>query len=318
MDISIRKNEHCIIGLPRCDFVFSSTRTCFVAYGFKTSPMEVSILRNLLSEFGIQCEEAGGQLAPGQNAFCQKICSKIITSQFCIVLLNNDKKDGQLVPNANVNMEYGLMLGFNKYLIPFQNELEALPFNVSGLDTVKYDSQNFESKAKAALQLAVSKTTQDSGSSPPPDQIINIFLLLKKLVYANIDDQGERNIFRLGTPFGFNLLNDFSGMIYNFFGNFTALRPEIVIWRLKMMNELLNDRRSSFKSRIDLGISTEEQVKAAETLFSKLKIIILLTSNEDKDTVLTGIKNVDFSYDLEIYSLLDMKKDLSEFEKSFS
>jgi hypothetical protein len=318
MDISIRKNEHCIIGLPRCDFVFSSTRTCFVAYGFKTSPMEVSILRNLLSELGIQCEEAGGQLAPGQNAFCQKICSKIITSQFCIVLLNNDKKDGNLVPNANVNMEYGLMLGFNKYLIPFQNELETLPFNVSGLDTVKYDSQNFENKARTALQLAVGKTTQGSESSPPPDQIINIFLLLKKLVYANIDDQGERNIFRLGTPFGFNLLNDFSGMIYNFFGNFTALRPEIVIWRLKMMNELLNDRRSSFKSRIELGISTEEQIKAAETLFSKLKIIILLTSDEDKNNVLAGISNVDFSYDLEIYSLLDMKNDLSEFEKNFS
>jgi hypothetical protein len=82
--------------------------------------MEMTILRNLLQQKGIQCEEAGGQLAPGQNAFCQKICSKIITSQFCIVLLNQDEKKGKLVPNANVNIEYGLMLGFNKYLIPFQ------------------------------------------------------------------------------------------------------------------------------------------------------------------------------------------------------
>ena len=67
MDISIRKNDHCIIGLPRCDFVFSSTRTCFIAYGFKTSPMEMTILRNLLEKKGVQCEEAGGQLASGQN-----------------------------------------------------------------------------------------------------------------------------------------------------------------------------------------------------------------------------------------------------------
>lgn len=318
MDISIRKNEHCIIGLPRCDFVFSSTRTCFVAYGFKTSPMEVSILRTILNELGIQCEEAGGQLAPGQNAFCQKICSKIITSQFCIVLLNNDEKDGQLIPNANVNMEYGLILGFNKYVIPFQQERDSLPFNVSGLDTVKYDSQSFERKARAALSLAVGKTTQDSASSPPPDQVINIFLLLKKLVYANIDDQGERNIFRLGTPFGFHLLNDFSGLIYNFFGNFTALRPEIVIWRLKMMNELLNDRRGSFKTRTELGIATAEQIKAAENLFKKLRIIILLTSDEDKKAVKSGIKDVDFSYILDIYSLLEMDNDLKELENSIS
>src|SRR3989339_1917440 len=127
MDISIRRNEHCIIGLPRCDFVFSSTRTCFIAYGFKTSSFEMAILRNILQSKGIQCEEAGGQLAPGQYAFCQKICSKIITSQFSIIILNNDSKNGQLVPNANVNMEYGLMLGFNKYLIPFQLEVQELP-----------------------------------------------------------------------------------------------------------------------------------------------------------------------------------------------
>lgn len=86
MDTTIRKNEHCIVGMPRCDFVFSSTRTCFVAYGFKTSPLEMTVIKNLLTQRGIQCEEAGGNLVPGQNAFCQKICSKIITSQFCIVL----------------------------------------------------------------------------------------------------------------------------------------------------------------------------------------------------------------------------------------
>jgi len=216
MDISIRKNEHCIIGLPRCDFVFSSTRTCFIAYGFKTSPMEVTILRNLLKARGIQCEEAGGQLAPGQNAFCQKICSKIITSQFCIVLLNHDETEGQLIPNANVNMEYGLMLGFNKYLIPFQREKHSLPFNVAALDTVKYSDENFERKAASAIDLAIEKTTQDTASSPVPDQIINIFLLSKKLIFANVEDPGEKNIFLLGSPFGFLLLNDFSGMVYHF------------------------------------------------------------------------------------------------------
>src|SRR5713101_1159863 len=90
MDITIRRNELCVIGLPRCDFVFSSTRTCFIGYGFQESALEMNILKHVLSERGIEPIEAGGALAPAQNAFCAKICSKIITSQFCIILLNNE------------------------------------------------------------------------------------------------------------------------------------------------------------------------------------------------------------------------------------
>ena len=86
----------------------------------------MDLLKKLLEERGIQPIEAGGSLAPAQSAFCAKICSKIITSQFCIALLNNDEKDGIEIPNANVNMEYGIMLGFNKYVIPFQKDSQKL------------------------------------------------------------------------------------------------------------------------------------------------------------------------------------------------
>src|SRR5438876_11187673 len=110
MDKRIRRNEICVIGLPRCDFVFSSTRTCFIAYGFQESPLEMTILRRVLEERGIHPVEAGGALAPAQNAFCAKICSKIITSQFCAVLINSEESEGREIPNANVNIEYGLML----------------------------------------------------------------------------------------------------------------------------------------------------------------------------------------------------------------
>ncbi len=310
MDITIRKNEHCIVGLPRCDFVFSSTRTCFVAYGFKTSPLEMTIIRNLLIQKGVQCEEAGGNLAPGQNAFCQKICSKIITSQFCIVLLNHDDENGKLVPNANVNMEYGLMLGFNKYLVPFQQEDEILPFNVAGLDTVKYDKNNFESKASTAIDVAIKKTSQNQADLTNPDQIIQLFILSKKALYSAVDSAGEKNIFRMGSPFGFNLLNDFSGMIYIFFGNFTALRPEIVIWRLQMLNQLLTERMSSLKERIELGLVTPKQVELTENLFGKMKIWILVTSDDDKAIILRDTQRVTFFDRMQVLSTVDMKREL--------
>ena len=214
MDKRIRRNEICIIGLPRCDFVFSSTRTCFIAYGFKESPLEMSVLRKLLEERTIQPVEAGGELAPAQSAFCAKICSKIITSQFCIVLINNDLVNGKEIPNANVNMEYGMMLGFNKYVIPFQKEGQSLPFNVSGLDTVKYDPTDFERLATHALDQAIEATRQEMFQPVMPDQILEVFLFTKKTVVTAINTEGDRSLYQTGAPLGFNLLNDFSGLNY--------------------------------------------------------------------------------------------------------
>lgn len=136
----------------------------------------MSLLKRVLEERGIQAIEAGGALAPGQNAFCTKICSKIITSQFVAVLLNNDKVEGREVPNANVNMEYGLMLGFNKYVLPFQRSSQKLPFNVAGLDTIKYDDKDFEKLAARAVDQAIKETSQENPEPVTPDQVLEAFL----------------------------------------------------------------------------------------------------------------------------------------------
>lgn len=270
----------------------------------------MGLIRNMLERKGIQCEEAGGNLAPGQNAFCQKICSKIITAQFCVVLLNHDEINGQLVPNANVNMEYGLMLGFNKYVIPFQLDSQALPFNVAALDTVKYGIAEFETKASAAIDIAIEKTSQSQASMVPPDQLIELFLLSKKAVYSPIDSPGDKNIFRMGAPFGFQLLHDFSGMVYIFFGNFTALRPEIIIWRLGMLSSLVQERKSSMRDRIELKLMTEDQIKAAEVLFEKMKIWLLVNSEEDKAIIASELKEFILLDRLQIFSISDVRKEL--------
>jgi hypothetical protein len=69
VDTRIRKNERCVIGLPACDYVFSSTRSCFIAYGFTTSGLERDILKTILKERGIEAIEAGGFIEPGKFAF---------------------------------------------------------------------------------------------------------------------------------------------------------------------------------------------------------------------------------------------------------
>lgn len=311
MDKRIRRNEICVIGQPRCDFAFSSTRTCFIAYGFEESTLEMTILKKLLEKEGIQPLEAGGSLAPGQSAFCAKICSKVITSQFCIILLNNDKRKGQEIPNANVNMEYGLMLGFNKYVIPFQRAEQKLPFNVSGLDTIKYTNKDFEQKATTAIIEAITATAQEDVPTDSADQQLQMFFLGRNMLVAPLDSDGERNIYRLGETVGFNLLNDFTGDRYIFFGRFATLRPESVIWRLRKFNELLNGRRSSIPSRVKAGIATPEEAQLVEQLFNTLHILIVVTSKDDKSQVETGLVNQSIDYPVEVLCIDDV---LAEFQ----
>ncbi len=312
MDKRIRRNEICVIGLPRCDFVFSSTRSCFIAYGFEQSTLEMTIIRKLLQEKGVQPEEAGGQLAPAQNAFCAKICSKIILSQFCIVLINNELRNGSEVPNSNVHMEYGLMLGFNKYVVPFQRADQSLPFNVAGLDTVKYTDRDFESKAISAIDQAIKQTQQDAAGIYSPDQILEVFLLNKKALVTSLDTEGDRNIYRLGSSLGFNLLNDFSGLNYIFFGNFTAFRPEIVVWRLKMLKEILDQRMASFDARVKAGIISPEQRELISSVVRNMRVWVVVTGEEDKKAVGSIMQRPSFGYGLEVFSISDIRSDLEK------
>src|SRR5262249_34183340 len=300
--------ELCVIGLPRCDFVFSSTRTCFIGYGFSQSALETAILRNLLADRGVEPVEAGGTLAPGQNAFCAKICSKIIVSQFSIILVNNDIRDGVEVPNANVNMEYGLMLGFNKYVIPFQRESQTLPFNVAGLDTVKYTNENFERKASDAIDRAIAATRQDAARSLSPDQVLEAFLLSKRLLVVPLTSEGDRSSFELGRPLGYNMLMTFDGMRYVYFGNFTALRPEAVLWRLRTLEDIIHERIGSLPERIRLGIAAVNPpaVAALQTFLGQLQTMLLVTSSEDRTIVQEEVAARPTRWPVQVFSLGDI------------
>ena len=96
-----------------------------------------------------------------------------------------------------------------------------------------------------------------------------------------------------------------------FFGNFTPLRPEMVIWRLQMLNELLTERVSSLRDRIELNLATPKQVELAESLFARMKVWLLVTSNEDKAIILNETKRVTFFQRMEVFSITEVKEQLS-------
>ena len=256
--------------------------------------------------------EAGGSVAPAQNAYCSKICSKIITSQFCIIMLNNDEKDNVEIPNANVNMEYGLMLGFNKYVIPFQRDSQKLPFNVAGLDTIKYGNRDFEKKAIDVINQAIKETTQDELPKTSPDQLYQIFFLHRNLLMSAVDSEGEKNLYRMGDTLGFNLLHDFSGDKYIYFGKFSSLRPEVVLWRVRKMINILDSRKAGIPNRVAQGVILEEHVEFVNKMFDEIKIWVAVTSDDDKNQIVSELKKTPNDYNVEVFSINDITLEIQE------
>lgn len=295
MKNEVRKNEKCVIGIPSCGYVFFSQPSCFIAYGFKTSPLEVGLVKTILRKYLIEPVDAGEDITPGENVFCKKICSRIIVSRFCISFLNYDEvRPGALSPNANVFMEYGLMLGMGKYVVPFQKEDHALPFNVSGLDTIKYRNENFESLAEKAIAKAVTDTEIKESHETPVDNIVEAFLLSNNLLVAPLDSQGEVELSNLGRRLGFVLLNDFYGVKSVFLGNFINLKVELIVWKIKKIQEIMKSRISSIRFKAPLKGLNEEQIRMAIGIYGMTEFWVLVDNEMTKEYLTSVLGSLEF------------------------
>jgi hypothetical protein len=310
LDNRIRKNEICIVNLPSCGYVFSSSPSCFIAYGFNRSSLETEILRAILAERRIEAYEAGTTLAPAQQVFCQKICSKIIQSQFCMVLLNREKSGRLQKSNSNVHMEYGLMLGFNKYIIPFQHEMDQLEFNVAGLDTIKYNEKTFKAKAITAIDQAISETNRESPATAPVSPDVGAYLLLHGAIVSPVESAGDRAIYQLGAVCAFNLCVDFTGNRYIYFGNFPTLQPSVIVWRVNKILEILDDRLAGVEYRVKIGNVTPQQQKSLTELRQTLEIWILTDSTDSKNIILKA--SARWAITLKVFTVADVSEEVQK------
>jgi len=128
-----RKKPFCFIALP------TSLRN--------GSAMEY--IEETLTEMNVDICKAVDNVSPAKEMWCDKICSKILESDFCIVFLNEEKRKA----NPNVYYEYGFMSGINKKIIPIQNTKHKLQFDVSNRDTIKYSKkEELKKKLKKAIE----------------------------------------------------------------------------------------------------------------------------------------------------------------------
>ncbi|HEX38080.1 MAG TPA: hypothetical protein ENG70_04380 [Candidatus Cloacimonetes bacterium] len=147
-----RENQECIVRGKKCESIFGESSTCFIASPDSCEvALELEIIKQKLDAAGIEPYIAVEKQEPQKDIFCEKICSKIIESQFCIVIL----KEVAEKPNANVYYEYGLMTAFNKKIIPIRPEGQSLAFNIRNLDTPGYTEENLGTKMEDAIKKMI-------------------------------------------------------------------------------------------------------------------------------------------------------------------
>jgi hypothetical protein len=158
MALSVKANDKCLVRHQDCKRIFGGSRICFVACpSSEEIALELEIIRQKLREVNIEPYIAVDQREFQKDIFCEKICTKIIESQFCIVILNDvmDMQDNVRIPNANVYYEYGLMTAFRKKIIPVQLIDQTLAFNIQSLDTLKYNRKDFASQIEEAIKMTL-------------------------------------------------------------------------------------------------------------------------------------------------------------------
>ena len=146
-----RVNQECIVRDKKCESIFEELRMCFIASPKDEVALELEIIKQKLDAAGIEPYIAVEKNEHQKDIFCEKICSKIIESQFCIVIL----KEVAEKPNANVYYEYGLMTAFNKKIIPIRPEGQSLAFNIRNLDTPGYTEENLGTKMEDAIKKMI-------------------------------------------------------------------------------------------------------------------------------------------------------------------
>lgn len=287
-------NEKCIVGLPTCGYAFNSARMAFIAAPADDDyQLELDILSTLLEEKGYDAYLALRNVDPGKFAFCTKICSKIIQAQFCIVRLNSsahrDHSDIQ-IPNPNVHMEYGLMLGFRKYIVPMQRRRNSLAFNVQPLDTILYTNAEFKRVANDAIDSAIlaAGTTARPGRALSSSESLIRYLGVRGLRVTQLNTDEARQVFGLGEFLGFNLL-DGPEIIY--FGFFDTLDAKEIVFRLKLLIQRIDQAISDFEE-VTSKTLPPERLRQAEELRNRLRIEVLIDADLPKVAIESRVREL--------------------------
>ena len=300
-------NESCIIGLPTCGYAFSSSRMAFIAMPADDEfALELEVLKDLLQEKEYESYVALQELKPAKLAFCTKICSKIIASQFCVVLLNSSchREHPEIkIPNPNVHLEYGLMMAFKKCILPFQQEGDALAFNIRPLDTILYRRGNFRERANRAIDEAILQTgtTSRPTMALTSNDLLLRYTLVLGLRLAQLNSDEAREFYSFGQPMGFLLLE---GPDIVYLGPFASEPAKEVVFRLKLLVQALHNAKVQFET-LTKRYSAPDRMERLNLIWSKLRIETVVSKEIDREIVRKKISELTASFQAVPWTLVN-------------
>ena len=313
MENEIRKNEKCFIGMPSCGYGYESAKSCFLAAPAHASyTLKIEAIQSIIEAQQYECHIALRRIDPGTFAFCTKICSKIIQSQFCIVLLDPSfEQSGGEYPNPNVHFEYGMMIGQNKQIIPLQDEKYDLAFNISPLDTIKYNDSNFKIKVQEAVDNAIKKSTEVA-SLGKQLRIPEVFLFYNFLGFELSDTAITfyNILYEYGKNLGFYLFDNKREKKIKYFASFHNEDPKLIVLHTK----LLIEKVTSTYERLETGVDDQETKKKYGYLKDTISIDIIVPPFYEKQEVGSRISEIadnKFNYPINIYYLEDIQEEVN-------
>lgn len=311
MENAIRKNEKCFIGMPSCGYGYESAKLCFVACpSHEKYTLKIDVIKDLIESHQYECHIALKRIDPGTFAFCTKICSKIIQSQFCIVFLDPSyNSNGDEYPNPNVHFEYGMMVSQNKYIIPLQDERFDLAFNISPLDTIKYNDSNFKSKVSEVINYAIKRSSEKKeAGTPPQGPEIFIFYNLQGFKLSDTTINFFKLLYEFGANLGFFLFDNSKLVKYKYIGPFDNENPKLAILHTKLLIDNITTTYENIMSGSDK--TEEEKKKTLSYLIDSISIDVIISPFYDKTDILNKIKRITkkgYDYPITIYYRKDYK-----------
>ena len=194
------------------------------------------------------------------------------------------------------------MLGFNKYVVPLQRINHSLGFNIQGLDTIKYDDDTFEVKARKAIEIAINSTTPARPSTPSADQIVEAFLFYKDIFVAPAREPGEHYIASLINRYNFILCTSIDTQSYTFLGLFTNLRADAVVFRLKKIPSIMKYILDNFRLRVQIGAASGN-IDVATKIFQETRLLLVVAGDLEKTTVLQYLSQADLDMSIELFTI---------------
>ncbi len=262
-----------MLDLPYCGHFAGSEESVFIAVPEKAKyEMEIKTLDELLRAKSLKAYIMPELSDHDKIVFCERVCSKIISSRFCLVFIEKN-----LARSTDVHLSYGIMLAFDKIVIPLEKTVQNGD-RLSPLPAILYYTDNFRTIAQTIIEEALLKTSSKGllGLLHGDDELQQ-YLLNRNLKPLPIENQVTKELYRIAYPADFLILE---GTDFVFFGAFESLHHEEAASRIRLLIKGLMKMKSRFET-IYKNTLPFESIEFIYRVFSNIRIEVIVSCSID-------------------------------------